>query len=169
MTAQYSKAPLAIQQAVREANKTIAKLQREADKRGGRSRKVPNGQSKSDSPALFIADTPEEIDACLQIIEALIGPRVPGNKRRGRISFYTDLITCFIKLRSLGIRPPRGGSLSRRSWDNGLADVLIRHEKVLPNVVLHISKNGRERTKLGRRFKREFDATARAVAENYPT
>lgn len=165
MTRGTSHIPLAIQNAARKADEAIKLNGIEARRRGGRPRKAPNKDPKA---ILFTAETPEELDVYLGTLEAVIGPRTRGNKRRGRLALYADLLHCFMALKAGRITTPRGGSLSRKAWDNGLANVLVRHGVVKVEAVQFLSRNGAERAKIGRRLKREFDAVALTIQKNTP-
>lgn len=161
-----AKLPLSVLKQAAEADALLRSIARETTKRGGRPRSAPQKPVKY---AGFAADTLEEIDACTQILEHVVGTPTPGNKRRGRMAFCADLITCFLELRRRGIKPPRGGSLSEKAFVFGVADVLIRHGEMDENDYAATVKNGDRRNVIGGKHARLFGDIARAIEEKYPT
>lgn len=161
-----AKLPQSILKQAAEADALLRKIERETAKRGGRARTTAPKPVKY---AGFAADTLEEIDACTQILEHVVRPPTPGNKRRGRMAFCADLITCFLELRRRGIKPPRGGSLSEKAFVFGVANVLIRHGEMDESDYAATVKNSARRARLGRKHTRLFDDIARAIEEKYPT
>ena len=162
------KLPLSILKQAAEADALLREIERETAKRGGRPRTTAPKPMKYVG---FIADTQEETDARMQILERVAGARGPGKKRRGqeRMAFCADLITCFLELRCRGIKPPRGGSLSVNALVFGVADVLIRHGEMDESDYAATVKNSARRAVLGRKHARLFNVIARAIEEKYPT
>lgn len=162
------KLPLSILKQAAEADALLREIERETAKRGGRPRTTAPKPMKYVG---FIADTQEETDARMQILERVAGARGPGKKRRGqeRMAFCADLITCFLELRLRGIKPPQGGSLSVKAFVFGVADVLIRHGEMDENDYAATVKNSARRAVLGRKHARLFNVIVRAIEEKYPT
>jgi len=160
--------PLSILKQAAEADALIREVERETAKRGGRPRTTAPKPMKYVG---FIADTQEETDARMQILERVAGARGPGKKRRGqeRMAFCADLITCFLELRLRGIKPPRGGSLSVKAFVFGVADVLIRHGEMDENDYAATVKNSDRRRTLGRKHADLFGDIIREIEERYPS
>lgn len=160
------KLPLPVLKQAAEADALLRRIARESKKRGGRPRSAPQ---KPVRYVGFAADTLEEIDACTKILERVVGTPTPGNKRRGRVAFCADLITCFLELRRRGIKPPRWGSLSEKAFVFGVADVLIRHSEMDESDFAATVKNGDRRKVIGSKHARLFGDIARAIEEKYTT
>jgi hypothetical protein len=119
--------------------------------RGGR----PRARVKHN---VFVGDSLEELDAALFAHATAIGKKTRGNRRIGEAAFYADLIQSAIEMRRAGIRPPKGGSLSRWACDAKfrLGEILRKHNKISEKQMKALEINSEVRLEIGKKLRRQF-------------
>lgn len=105
---------------------------------------------KTQGPVVsIVGDTQEEVESIMKILGHVVGPKYKGNKRRGHIALYADLVQTYINFRKLGIAFPCRSNLSASATLNGLGDVLRRHWYVEHDMTdIRLAKNTRLRADL---------------------
>lgn len=110
----------------------------------------------------FVGDSTSGVQEQTQRFLDLLGPRVRGNKRWGRIYLYYDLFNQFLLLRRLGVTLPRGNELSAEACRYGLAEILKDHQLTsFTSRALQVSSE--KRGVVARRMRRIFERVASVV------
>lgn len=146
--------PVQIQQAAHEADQWARIAENHENSRFTRG--APRTPVKYVPPTLFIASSPGDLARTLKQFENAIGPKVPGNKRRGAMRLYGELLAHFKHLQREGVKLPRGGNISRAMIAHGLGEVL-RNEGCTVLSDDKLTKNRVERRALGKKMARIFD------------
>lgn len=87
----------------------------------------PVPQARRVQHAVFIGDSPDELDELTKAFQFAVGANIRGNRRLGRKHIYAALVQCFFNLKKLGIKLPRNKYLSRAATLHGLAETLVAH------------------------------------------
>jgi len=127
----------------------------------GPERKVVRGQF-----VFFTAQSKTEVDKLLEAYLKILGPRMPGNKRYGRKSFYAELVICLRKLHRQEITLPTSKNLSAKALQFGLGD-LLREHRYTKLSDLALSKSTPHRRKIAATMGRIFDR-ASPIIKNIP-
>ena len=158
--------PISISMAAHEADQTVARIMRNQDsseipKRGRPQKECPTTQSTHFG--VFVTDDQEELENLLTSHRHVVGTAYRGNKRRGKISLYADLLQFFSSLKARGITPPRNKSLSRRVCEQGIGEILRRHDCTeASDIALILNRNGC-REKLAEKMNGIFTQIVRAL------
>lgn len=146
--------PMQIQQAAYEADQWARIAENYENSRSARG--APRTPVKYVPPTLFIANSSGDLARTLKQFENAIGPKVPGNKRRGAIRLYGELLAHFKHLQREGVKLPRGGNISRAMIAHGLGDVL-RNEGCTVLSDNKLTNSCPARRALGKKMARIFD------------
>lgn len=103
---------------------------------------------KNPSPVTTITgDTLQEVEELMDALSAVIGPKRKGNKRRGKISLYADLLQAYFTFRKLGITFPSRSNLSAKAVMYGMGEILRRHGYIEDGMFdTRLAKNTRKRS-----------------------
>jgi hypothetical protein len=114
--------PVVIFQKAYEADQLSRQAEADADRRSVRG--APRTPAVYKPPTLFVGNSESDVKRLLDQFEFVIGPKARGNKRRGSIKLYGELLAHFKHLQNTGVQLPRGGNISREMIAHGLGQVL---------------------------------------------
>lgn len=165
--------PMPIQKNVYAADQ-LAKLAGIEENRRTR-RGAPRTPAEYVPLTMFVDNSPGEVDLTLEQFQNAIGPNVRGNKRRGALKLYGELLAHFKHLQRVGVNLPRGGNITRQMIAHGLGQVL-RDQGCTDLSDEMLSKKGDARKALGKKMDRIFnrivsqlDADIAKTTKNLPS
>jgi hypothetical protein len=113
----------------------------------------------------FVGSSLDDIQEQTQRLSDLIGPKVRGNKRWGRIHLYNDLLNHFLLLRRIGVTLPRGNEMSAEACKHGLVEILLEH-RLTEFSRKELQANSTKRKVLAGKMRRIFERVASAVTKS---
>lgn len=157
--------PRAVQNQADIANRRIEQIN--SDRELYPPRGKPPLRQPYKKPVIILGSTSDEVDRRLKNLEAILGKRICGNVRWGRVAQYAELMEKFERLQAAGITLPGNSSLSAKACKHRLGNWLRRYNytRFSDNGLVRSSAERRKicRTKCGSAFQQ-----VRQVLENSP-